>query len=89
MWCNKQNVIFMEELNEKTILSEFSKFVDVAPQTNLYVPQYVRDRTQKLESSYNKLIEFIKTKGYGCFYFNKYDFIARNKEGQLYLDENN
>ncbi len=89
MWCNKQNVIFMEELNEKTLLeNELSKHVDVAPQVNLYVPQYVRDRTQKLESSYNKLIEFIKTKGYSCFYFNKYDFIARNREGQLYLNEN-
>ena len=82
MWCNKQNVIFMEELNEETVLDEFSKFVDVAPQINLYVPQYVQNRIQELKSSYssyNELIDFIKTQGYHCFYFNKYDFIVRNR----------
>ena len=91
MWCNKQNVIFMEELNEETILSEFSKVVDVAPQVNLYVPQYMQNRIQELKSSYpsyNELIDFIKAQGYHCFYFNKYDFIVRNREGQLYLDKN-
>lgn len=91
MWCNKQNVIFMEELKEEAILNEFSKFVDVAPQVNLYVPQYVQNRIQELKSSYssyNELIDFIKTQGYHCFYFNKYDFIVRNREGQLHLDKN-
>lgn len=78
----------MEELNEETVLDELKKFGDVAPQTNLYVPRYVQNRTQKLESSYNELIKFIETQGYNCFYFNKYDFIAHNEEGQLYLDKN-
>lgn len=91
MWCNKQNVIFMEELNEETILNELSKFVDIAPQINLYVPQYVQNRIQELKlsyPSYNELIDFIKAQGYHCFYFNKSDFIVRNREGQLYLDKN-
>ena len=91
MWCNKQNVIFMEELNDEIFLDELNKFVDVAPQVNLYVPQYVQNRIQELKSSYpsyNELIDFIKAQGYHCFYFNKCDFIVRNREGQLYLDEN-
>ena len=87
MWCNKQNVIFMEELNKETLLDELKKFVDVAPQINLYVPQYVQNRIEIFEPIYQNAIKLLQsTLHCKYFYLHKYEFIEYDKNNKPYFN---
>ena len=88
MWCNKQNVIFMEELNEEAILNELNKFVDVAPQTNLYVPRYVQNRIEIFKPIYQNAIKLLQsTLHCKYFYLHKYEFIEYDENNKPYFND--
>ena len=77
----------MEELNEETILSEFSKIVDVAPQVNLYVPQYVQNRIEIFKPIYQDAIKLLQsTLHCKYFYLHKYEFIEYDENNKPYLN---
>ena len=78
----------MEEFNEETILSEFSKIVDVAPQVNLYVPRYVQNRIEIFKPIYQNAIKLLQsTLHCKYFYLHKYEFIEYENNKPYFNNE--
>lgn len=79
----------MDQANANDILSEFRRFVAVAPDMSAYVSEYIKQKMIKIKSSYQELIDFIEEKSsIKCYYWNKYEFIDSNKrDGRLFFSK--
>lgn len=78
----------MEELNEEAVLNELNKFVDVTPQANLYVPQYVRDRIEMFKPICQNAIKLLQSTLH-CKYshLHKYEFIEYENNKPYFNNE--